>query len=275
MSAPLPSKDSRPRSLESWEARAAPLAVFLLFLLTWQSVVSLWGLPKAVLPSPLQVADAGWENRGLLLKGLYATGKAAVLGLSGSVLIGTLLAILFSQSRWLRISLYPYIIFLQTVPIVAIAPLLIIWSGNNLRTIVLVAVIISVFPIVANVTSGLLSLDRNWRDLFQLNGAGRWQTLWKLQLPAAVRFLVIGTRIASGLAVIGAIIGEFFVGNGTAYDGLGTLMTQWQTRQKTDALIAAVGASTLLGVGFFLAVNLVSGTLLRRWTRTVDFEAAG
>lgn len=258
-----------------WTNWLPPLGVFLLFLAAWHFVVTTWNLPKAVLPSPTQVALAGWENRELLAKGLYATGKAAVLGLAGSVVIGTLLAILFSQSRWLRVSLYPYIIFLQTVPIVAIAPLLIIWSGNNLRTIVLVAVIISVFPIVANVTSGLLSLDPNWRDLFQLNGAGRWQTLWKLQLPAALRYLVIGTRIAAGLAVIGAIVGEFFVGNGTSYDGLGTLMTQWQTRQKTDALIAAVGTSTLLGVGFFLAVNLISGTLLRRWTRTVDFETAG
>lgn len=266
---------SRNGSPQNWLNWVLPIAVFILFLIAWQVVVTLWSLPKAVLPTPQQVANAGWEHRDLLAKGLFATGKAAVLGLAGSVVLGTLLAILFSQSRWLRVSLYPYIIFLQTVPIVAIAPLLIIWSGNNLRTIVLVAIIISVFPIVANVTSGLLSLDRNWRDLFQLNGAGRWQTLWKLQLPAAVRFLVIGTRIASGLAVIGAIVGEFFVGNGTSYDGLGTLMTQWQTRQKTDALIAAVGASTLLGVGFFLAVNLVSHTLLRRWTRTVDFEAAG
>jgi NitT/TauT family transport system permease protein len=259
---------------QGWVNWVAPLAVFLLFLCIWQVVVTVWSLPKAVLPSPVQVAAAGWDNGSLIAKGLFATGKAAVFGLAGSIGLGTLLAIVFSQSRWLRVSLYPYIIFLQTVPIVAIAPLLIIWSGNNLRTIVLVAVIISVFPIVANVTSGLLSLDRNWLDLFQLNGASRWQTLWKLQLPAAVRFLVIGTRIASGLAVIGAIVGEFFVGNGTSYDGLGTLMTQWQTRQKTDALIAAVGASTLLGVSFFLAVNLVSGTLLRRWTRTVDFEAA-
>jgi NitT/TauT family transport system permease protein len=252
-----------------------PLLVFILFLAIWHLVVSIFQLPKAVLPSPLQVANAGWENRELLLKGIWATGKAAALGLFFSVAIGMLLATIFSQSRWLRLSLYPYIIFLQTVPIVAIAPLLIIWSGNNLRTIVLVAVIISVFPIVANVTSGLMSLDRNWLDLFKLNGAGRWQTLWKLQLPAAIRFLVIGMRIACGLAVIGAIVGEFFVGNGTAYDGLGTLMTQWQVRQKTDALIAAVGASTLLGVAFFAGVNLLSNTLLRRWTRTIDFESTG
>lgn len=250
-----------------------PLVVFLGFLAAWHAVVTTLHLPKAVLPTPTQVVTAGWENRALLLRGLWATGWAAAIALACSVALGLLLAILFSQSRWLRVALYPYIIFLQTVPIVAIAPLLIIWSGNGLRTIVLVAVIISVFPIVANVTSGLMSLDANWRDLFRLNGAGRWQTLWKLQLPAAVRSLVVGTRIACGLAVIGAIVGEFFVGNGTAYDGLGTLMTQWQGRQKTDALIAAVAASTLLGVVFFAAVNLAGGTLLGRWTRTIDFES--
>lgn len=252
-----------------------PLVVFLVFLAVWHAVVTTFRLPKAVLPTPTQVTTAAWENREVLLRGVWATGKAAAIALACSVSVGLCVAILFSQSRWLRVAVYPYIIFLQTVPIVAIAPLLIIWSGNGLRTIVLVAVIISVFPIVANVTSGLMSLDANWRDLFRLNGAGRWQTLWKLQLPAAVRFLVIGTRIACGLAVIGAIVGEFFVGNGTAYDGLGTLMTQWQSRQKTDALIAAVGASTLLGVAFFAGVNLVGGTLLRRWTRAIDFESAG
>lgn len=252
-----------------------PALVFVLFLFVWQVAVSITRLPKAVLPSPWQVAQAAWEYRDLLTKGFLATGQAAALGLLGSVALGMLLAILFSQSRWLRISLYPYVIFLQTVPIVAIAPLLIIWSGNNLRTIVLVAVIISVFPIVANVTSGLLSLDPNWVDLFQLHAAGRWRTLWKLQLPAAIRFLVIGMRIACGLAVIGAIVGEFFVGNSTDCDGLGTLMTQWQARQKTDALIAAVGMSTLLGVVFFASVNLLSRTFLRRWTMTTDFETTG
>lgn len=252
-----------------------PGVVFLLFLLVWQVSVSVTRLPKAVLPSPWQVAQAAWQYRDLLAQAFLATGQAAALGLLGSITLGMFLAILFSQSRWLRVSLYPYVIFLQTVPIVAIAPLLIIWSGNNLRTIVLVAIIISVFPIVANVTSGLLSLDPNWVDLFRLHTAGRWRTLWKLQLPAAIRFLVIGMRIACGLAVIGAIVGEFFVGNSTNCDGLGTLMTQWQARQKTDALIAAVGTSTLLGVVFFTSINLLSRTLLRRWTLTTDFEATG
>ncbi len=186
---------------------------------------------------------------------------------------GTGLAILFSQSKLLRMSLYPYVIFLQTVPIVAIAPLLIIWSGNNLRTIVLVSVIISIFPIVANVTAGLLSIDRNWLDLMKLHGATRLQTLLKLRIPAAISHLIIGMRISCGLAVIGAIVGEFFVGNATTYDGLGTLMTQWQARQKTDALIAAVAASTLLGIAFFAAVNVLSQTILRRWTLAADFEA--
>ncbi len=107
----------------------------------------------------------------------------------------------------------------------------------------------------------------------KLHGATRLQTLLKLRIPAAISHLIIGMRISCGLAVIGAIVGEFFVGNATTYDGLGTLMTQWQARQKTDALIAAVAASTLLGIAFFAAVNVLSQTILRRWTLAADFEA--
>jgi len=154
---------------------------------------------------------------------------------------------------------------LQTVPIVAIAPLLIIWSGYQQRTVILVATIISLFPIVSNVTEGLTTLDENLQDLFRLYGASRWSLLMKLRLPSAVRGLVQGMRISSGLAVLGAIVGEFFVGNGSAQDGLGTLMTGWQAQQKTAALIAAVLASTLLGVLMFWMINVLAASALSKW----------
>jgi NitT/TauT family transport system permease protein len=196
-----------------------------------------------------------------------------LVGFAASVLAGTLIAILFSQSAKLRMALYPYVIFLQTVPIVAIAPLLIIWSGYNFRTIVFVTMIISVFPIIANVTAGLISIDKNLGDLFTLYSASRWQTLTKLRIPAAIPNLVIGMRISCGLAVVGAIIGELFVGSGGAYEGLGTIMTKWQSRNLTAALIAAVLVSTIIGVAFFAGVNLISRTVLRRWTVGTNFES--
>ena len=159
------------------------------------------------------------------------------------------------------------------MPIVAIAPLLIIWSGYNFRTIVLVAVIISIFPVISNVTSGLLSVNENLRDLFRMQSATRWQMLTKLRIPAAVSQLILGLRISSGLSVIGAIVAEFFVGNSGEYDGLGTIMTARQAQLKTAELMAALMACTALGIVLFGLVNLMGATVLRRWTRTTGFES--
>ena len=159
-------------------------------------------------------------------------------------------------------------ILLQTVPIVAVAPLLIIWSGYTFRTVVIVTVIVCLFPIVNGVTAGLLAIDRDMSDLFRLYGADRRMRLSRLQIPSAIRDLMLGAKTSSGLAVIGAIVAEFFVGNGTNYDGLGTLMTGWQGLLKTDALIAALVASAALGLALFAVVHWTSEKLLGRWTRT-------
>lgn len=252
----------------------APIVSLCLLVLLWQAIVSLANIHPVILPGPKAVWEAFQKNGPALQKGFIATGEAALVGMLSSLVIGSLIAVLFAQSRWLRAACFPYVIFLQTVPIVAIAPLLIIWSGYNFRTIVIVSFIISLFPVVSNVTSGLLSIDRNLLELFKLYGANRWQVLFRLQIPAAVPNLILGARVSSGLAVIGAIVGEFFVGNGGQYDGLGTLMTGWQSLQRTDALMAAVLVSTLLGVTMFGMVNLISRTLLRRWTRAAGFDSS-
>jgi len=238
----------------------------------WYWVVQLYEINPIILPGPIQVARSLWNEREVLATGFRTTGMAAIIGLLSSVLLGGVIAILFSLSGILRSAVYPYLIFLQTVPIVAIAPLLILWSGYNFRTVVLVTIIISIFPIVSNTTSGLLSINPNLRDLFRLNGASSLQTLSKLRIPAAVSHLVLGMRISCGLAVIGAIIGEFFVGNSGAYDGLGTIMTRWQGRNYTSGLIAAILVSTLLGIVFFVAVNQFSQRILRRWTSASNLD---
>jgi NitT/TauT family transport system permease protein len=131
----------------------------------------------------------------------------------------------------------------------------------------MVTVIVCLFPIVNGVTTGLLSMDRDVRDLFRLYKVGRLRTLRSLQLPSAVGHLVLSTKTSAALAVIGAIVAEFFVGNGTAYDGLGTLMTGWQALAKTDALIAALFCSALLGLALFGMVQLIAATILRRWVQ--------
>jgi NitT/TauT family transport system permease protein len=242
--------------------------VALLAIAVWQLIAWGFDLPSALLPKPVQVWNAAVENRVELFKALLSTGLAAAVGLFAAIAIGSLLSVAFSQSRRIRLAFFPYVIFLQTVPIVAIAPLLIIWSGYQFRTVVIVTVIVCLFPIVNSVTAGLLAIDRQWADLFSLYGASRAKKLMRLQIPAAVPYLVLGAKTSSGLAVIGAIVAEFFVGNGTDYDGLGTLMTHWQGFVKTDALIAAVFTSTVLGLLLFGFVHFISRTALRRW---IDF----
>src|SRR5690606_1595146 len=153
-------------------------------------------------------------------------------------------------------SFYPYAIFLQTVPIVAIAPLMIIWFGYGLQSVALVAFIISLFPIITNGTAGLTDIEPPLLDLFEMNNASRWRTLWKLRLPNAVPYLMNGTRISSGLSVIGAIIGEFFSSFGKNEYGLGYIIYSSTGRMNTDYLFAAIMVSALLGLLIFGCVSL-------------------
>lgn len=248
--------------------------VFLAFTFVWHIIVVVRGFEPIFLPTPLRVAEAAWAEREKLFQGFLVTGGASLLGLATSIVLGSFLAILFSQSRWIRSAFYPYVVFLQTVPIVAITPLLITWFGYGFKTVVIVATIISLFPVVSNVTAGLISVDENLKDLFRLHRATRWQTLIKLRIPFALSHLVLGTRISAGLAVIGAIVGEFFVGTqAEGFIGLGTLMTGWQRLARTDASIAVVLVSTLLGLVMLSIVNLLAHTILRRWTVGSGFES--
>lgn len=252
----------------NWFEIGAVVATLFAFTAVWHLVVVGFDLPKILLPTPWQVAQALWLERVALTRGFLSTAAAGCLGLLASSIVGFFVAILFSQSRVLRSAMYPYVVFLQTVPIVAIAPLLIIWSGYHFHTVVLVSAIISFFPIVSNVTAGLLSVPPDLVDLFRLYGAGRLQTLVRLRIPSAINEFVLGLRISVGLAVIGAVVGDFFVGFGLSeYGGLGSMMLLWQNRARTDALIAAVLVSTLLGVVLLLVVNVTARALLHRWIR--------
>jgi len=243
------------------------VAVAVVMGIVWHAIVRLFDLPKILLPTPFEVAAAAWDHRGPLLRGTLVTGAAAAISLASAVALGTGISILFSQSAIIRRAFFPYVVFLQTVPIVAIAPLLIIWSGYEFRTTVIATVIICLFPIINNVTIGLSAASKEHEELFRLYGAGRLKRLFRLQFPTAVPYLVLGMRISSGLAVVGAIVAEFFVSNGSAYEGLGVMMTGWQGLSKTDALMAALFASTLLGLALFGFVRLLAVTVLRRWSR--------
>ena len=205
---------------------------------------------------------------------MLLTTAGALAGFLGSLVLGVTTALVFSQSRLVRASCFPYAVFLQTVPIIAVAPLIINWCGTGFQSVVLVTLIISVFPIIASTTSGLLNIDPDLLDLFRLYRATRWNILWKLRMPHAVPYLITGARTSSGMAVIGAIVGEFFVGHTTERYGLGYLVRSSSELLRTDLLFASVIASALLGIAMFGTVTLVGATALSRWYHPVDHSQA-
>ncbi len=244
---------------------APPAILFVLMIAAWHFAVIGFGIKAFLVPKPVSVWNAAIEGRAELIQAVALTAGAALGGFVSSLLIGTLIACVFSQSAMIRRSCYPYAIFLQTVPIIAIAPLIVVWFGAGFRSVVLVSFILGLFPIITNGTTGLISIDPDLIDLFRLYRASRWQVLWKLRLPHSVPFLITGARISSGLAVVGAIVGEFFAGDMSDKHGLGYVIFQTSGHLRTDMLFASVIASTLLGIAIFGVSTIVGSTILRRW----------
>lgn len=242
-----------------------PVLTLLVVLAIWHGAVRLWNVPTFLLPSPIEVAREAWHKKLELVTATGITALAAFVGFSASLCCGTVIAFAFSQSKAIRASGYPYAIFLQTVPVVAIAPLIVNWFGNGLHSVMIVSFIVSLFPIITNATTGMLSVDPDLLDLFRLQGASRWQLWMKLRLPNSVPHIVTGAKTSSGLAVIGAIVGEFFVGYGTKWMGLGYVINSSNQLLKTPEAIAAVVASTLLGLSIFGLMTALSNTVLRLW----------
>lgn len=244
---------------------AAPTIALIIGLSTWEILVRALAVPAFLLPPPSAIAMAFVHDAGTLGRSLVTTAEAALLGFFLSVVLGVATAVLLSSSRLLERAIYPYTVFLQTVPIVAIAPLLVIWFGPGLRAVSVASLIVAVFPVIANTFAGLRSVEPPLRDLFRLYGATRWQTLLKLELPAALPSLFTGLRIASGLAVIGAIVGEFVAGFADESAGLGITVLAAYRQLRTDLLFAAVGLASLLGFSLFLLVSFTGRVALRRW----------
>jgi NitT/TauT family transport system permease protein len=242
-----------------------PLAALALLLGLWEGVTRLLAIPAWLLPPPSAIAAAAALDAGPLLSAALTTGRSALVGFGLSAAVGVLAAVILSSSRLLERALYPYTLFLQTVPIVAIAPLLVLWFGPGARAVSVSSFIVSLFPVIANTLSGLRSVEPPLKDLFRLYGARRLATLWKLELPAALPHLFTGLRVASGLAVIGAIVGEFVAGFSEDAAGLGILVLSAYRQLRTDLLFAAVLAASVLGLALFGAVSLTGSRLLSRW----------
>ena len=241
----------------------APIVVTILVLAIWQFGVWASGISNIVIPSPIEVAAALNRESSKLWEACIETATAAMVGLAGSIVFGVLWAFAFSQSRLIRSAFYPYAILLQTVPIIAIAPIVVIAVDRGFYGVALISMIISIFPIITSTTTGLLQVDSSLLELFRLNGATRWQTLWKLRLPNALPYLISGVRIAGGAAIVGAIVGEFFVGS--SLKGLGVLIERKKSGIHTDELYATVLVSTLLGISVFATVTLLGEWILKRY----------
>lgn len=246
-----------------------PLLTALIVCAAAELAVARGWIADYLLPRPSSVWKAFFQPETDLWRGspyansvggLAATAMNATIGFLLSCVCGIAVALLLSANRWIRQSFYPFAVFFQTVPIIALAPMMIIWLGYGAPTVRGAACIASIFPIIANTYAGIVSTDPALRDLFRLYGAGWFATTLKLRLPAALPSIFTGLRIAAGLAVIGAIVGEFIT-NG----GLGEIILTSQTQQKTEKLFAAVILASLLGLGLVSAVNLLSWLTLRHW----------
>jgi NitT/TauT family transport system permease protein len=245
---------------------ANAVAVFAALLIIWQLVLWIFKVPRYMLPSPWAVARAVVARFPSLLNSLAITAAESAGGLIASIIVGVLIALIFAQSRWVRRMLYPYTILLQTVPIIAVAPLILMWIGAGTAAVALIAFIISLAPVIANTTQGLVSVDENLVSLFLMHNASPAQILFKLRLPHAVPSLFVGIRIASGIAVIGAVTGELYAGSSrVGQGGLGYSILYASSQLQTDYLFALVLAATVLGFSFFFVVMFLEWYFLHRW----------
>jgi NitT/TauT family transport system permease protein len=241
-----------------------PVVVLALGLLLWEAIVRINNIPPYILPSPGLVATTLIGDWSILSASLWVTLATTFEGLALAVVGGVGLALLFNQSRFLEFSLYPYAVILQVTPIVAIAPLLLIYLPQQ-AAVLACAWIVAFFPVLANTTLGLNSVDRNLAELFRLYGASRAQTLWYLKLPAALPAMLSGLRIAGGLSLIGAVVAEIAAGSAGAGSGLAYRIAESGYRLNIPRMFAALLLLSVAGVAIFFALSLLSHLLLRRW----------
>jgi NitT/TauT family transport system permease protein len=243
-----------------------PLVLGLVLLGIWEGAVAVRHIPPYVLPAPSAIARALANNLSSLLLSLLSTLTVTLEGFIAAWIAGVGLAIAFSQSRMIERAFYPYAVVLQVTPVVAIAPLILIWVGFDHinAALALIAAMVAFFPILSNTTQGLKSADFNLVDLMRLYGASRWQILWRLRLPTALPHLLGAMKIAGGLSLIGAVVAEFVAGSGTA-TGLAWRIVEAGNRLEIATMFAALLLLGLLGVAIFAAFSLLEWALLRRW----------
>ena len=242
------------------------IITFLLLICAWELTVSFQNIPKYILPAPTDILDSLLINYSDLLRSTFITFRITLFAFIIASLLAIFIAILFSQSKIIELSLYPIAVIFQVTPVVAIAPLILIWVGldNAEFAILILAVIVAFFPVLANTNLGLRSVEKNLSELFSLYEANRLQRLFKLQLPYALPFILTGMKTSIGLALIGSVVAEFVAGSGTS-TGLAWRIIEAGNRLDVPKLFAALILLVILGVILFLIMSLLEKILLKRW----------
>lgn len=253
---------------------SGPVIVFALFIGVWYllSEVILPPEKRFLLPTPHKVIDEGFlvwktgENRGLqpILLSLWDSAKVALIGLAITIVVGMALAVIMSMSRWLERATWPYLVAIQSAPILALTPLIRALIDGAQKQRVLVVVLIAVFPIVSNTLFGLLSAEKSQHELFTLQSASRWTRLKKLQFPAALPNIFVGLRISAGLAVIGAVVGDFYFRQGGVV-GIGAQIDIYRNRLWGAELITSIIMASALGLVVFLFFGWLSRAVIGKW----------
>lgn len=236
-----------------------------LLLGLWQGAVDIWEVPVYLVPSPMRVAQSLVEDGPLLWAAWINTVRVTLLALGVATLAGVTIALAFVQSRWLERALFPYAVLLQVTPIVSVAPLVIIWVKDTTWALVWCATLAAIFPVIANSTLGLRSVDAGLMNYFRLQRATRWQVLWRLRIPSALPYFFGGLRISSGLSLIGAIVAEFVAGAGGSGTGLAYQILQSGYQLNIPRMFAALALIALTGVLLFLATSALARWALSGW----------
>ncbi len=265
MSASAALDRDRSERIERIARIALPTAIAIATLIAWDLVVRINQIPHYILPGPLLVAQSLWNDWGTLQPALFVTLRITFMALAVAVVGGVGLAILFAQSKWIEISFFPYAVILQVTPIIAIAPLILIYVDSTHVALLICAWIVAFFPILSNTTLGLNSADHNLVNLFQLYGATRWQMLRYLRIPAAMPYFLGGLRIAGGLSLIGSVVAEFAAGTAGQGSGLAFRILEAGYRLNIPRMFAALVLISGAGIVIFMVFTAISYLALRRW----------
>ncbi|MGV8938148.1 MAG: ABC transporter permease [Allorhizobium sp.] len=242
-----------------------PLCVVFVLIVIWHVSVLMTGVPQYILPGPLAVAGSLYNDWGTLAPALWVTTKITMSSLALALIGGVAIAVFLVQSKWIETAFYPITVILQVTPIVAIAPLILIYAPTTQIALLICAFLVAFFPILSNMVQGLKSVDHNLLNLFDLYGASRLQTLLYLKLPSSLPYFMTGLRIGGGLALIAAVVAEFAAGSAGAGSGLAFRLLESQYRLNIPRLFAALILLSALGVVIFAITSFISWLSLHRW----------